>query len=115
MDRISRFMAVLRESAPIRFWAMVGAAIALTIFAGVLVWIIWRGGWPATQASRQIDILGKALWITLAMILIIVVSLTSQTFRARGLGGSIDISGTDENETVPKTTTTTTTETKTNV
>jgi hypothetical protein len=107
-----RFLAMLRQTAPIRFWAMVGAAVAMTIFAAVLVWIIWRGGWPVVQAARQLDILGKALWITLAMVLIIVVSLTNQKFSARGLGGSLDLSGQDEAQPAATVTTTTTTKTE---
>lgn len=96
IDAATRFIAMLRTGAPIRFWAMVGAAVAMTIFAAALVWIVWRGGWPPAQASRQLDILGKSLWLALVMILVIVVSLTNQKFSAKGLGGSIDLSGQDE-------------------
>lgn len=80
----------------VRFWAMVGAAIALTAFAGGLVWVIWHGGWPLNQAGRQLDILGKALWIMLVMILIIVVALTGQKLSAKGFNSSIDISSDGE-------------------
>lgn len=113
IDAATRFIAMLRTGAPIRFWAMVGASIALTGIVCWFVWIIAYGPWPLAQAARRLDILGKALWINLAMIGVIVVSLSNQKFSAKGLGGSVDIAGQDDPPDPPqKVVTTTTTEVK---
>lgn len=93
-----RTLACYLAAPGVRFWAMVGAAISLNGFAGWLVWIIWHGGWPLSQAGRQLDILGKALWLTLGMILIIVVALTDKIVRAVGFNSSIDIGRSDSPE-----------------
>lgn len=79
-------------AAPVRFWAMVGAAIALTALAAVLIWIVWAGGWH-NQQPRQLDILGKALWLDLGMLGLIVLALTMQHLSAKGAWGSVDVGG----------------------
>jgi hypothetical protein len=46
--------------------ASFGGAVVFTIGAGILVWIIWKGGWsPDTQAKR-LDLLGWAMVLLLA-------------------------------------------------
>lgn len=88
-----RIWKSLLAAASIRFWAMAGSVVTLTVFAAWLVWIIWRGGWPDAEAGRQLDILGWALWIMLAAIGAIVAALTGQHIEVRGVLGSIDVSG----------------------
>lgn len=109
---LSRFFATLRETAPIRFWALVGASVVLTVIAAWLVCIIAYGPWPAAQSARRLDILGKALWFDMFMVLVVVASLTLSKVSAKLFGGSFDI-GHDGDEPEPKkVTTTTTTEVK---
>lgn len=83
-----RFLKSLNEIASIRTWAMFLAGPPMLLFAGWLVWIVWHGGWPPAQAARQLDILGKALWITLALLAVIIVSLAAAKVRGTGLGGT---------------------------
>lgn len=90
------FLTMLRQAGPIRFWAMCGGAVVLTLYSVWTVYILVYHIWPDAhaEASRIIDILGKSNWIALAAIIVIVVSLSNQKLSARGLGGtSIDISG----------------------
>lgn len=88
-----RIWKALLAAASIRFWIMAGAAMALTFFAAWLVWIVWRGGWPAAQAGRQLDILGRALWIVLAAAWAIVAVLAGKRIEVRGVLGSLDVGG----------------------
>ena len=42
-------------------WALVLAGPALSVLACWLIWIVWRGGWPADRAEQQLNFLGTAL------------------------------------------------------
>lgn len=113
MRWLGRFLATIREHAPIRFWALVGASIVLTFMAAWLVCIIAYGDWPGMQAARRLDILGKALWFTLFMVLVVVASLTLSKVSAKLFGGSFDIGHDDEaDDGEPAKTVTTTTKTE---
>lgn len=109
-----RILRSLNEIASIRTWAMFMSGPPLLVFSGWLVWIVAFGGWPQNQASRQLDILGKALWISLCINAIVVVSLAAAKVRAQGLGGtSLDIqSGDNDGRPQPSVVTTTKTEVK---
>lgn len=108
------FLDRLNRIASIRTWAMFMAGPFLLLFAVWLVFLI-RNGWPLNQASRQLDILGKALWIVLATNAVIIVALAAARVRAGGPGGSsIEISSDGEppRPSQPAVRTTTTTEVK---
>lgn len=95
---IGRIWTGLTAAAPIRLWALLGAGPPLTAAAAALVWIVWRGGWPAALAAKQLEILGFALYGALTLIGVIVVSLASVKVRAQGVGGtSLEIDS-DERE-----------------
>ena len=81
-------------SAPVRLWALILAGPPLTLFAAGLVWIIWKGPWPAALADMQLTILGRALLISLALIGVIVVALAAVKVKATGVGGtSLEVDG----------------------
>lgn len=93
----------LLAAAPVRLWAMIGAGPGLTAFAAALVWIVWRGPWPAGLAAQQLTILGWALWIVLAVIAVIIVALASARVKAAGPGGaSLEIDGGEEPAAAPQ-------------
>lgn len=91
----------LLAAASIRFWVMVGAAMALTVFAAWLVWIIAWHWAPLVEAGRRIDILGRALWIVLGGLVLIVIALTGKRVEASGAWGRLDVS--DDPPTIIKT------------
>lgn len=62
-------------------YCLIGGGMALTAFAAVLVWIIWKGGWPLESFGQRLDILGLALLTTLGG------AITSLIFI--GIGGPI--------------------------
>ena len=70
----------------LKFWALLGAAVMMTIGSGILVWIVYRGGWPVTLREKQLDILGMSLFLLLAGILVVVVTLASARLTAQGPG-----------------------------
>jgi len=45
--------------------ASFGGAIAFTVFAAALVWIVWRGDWSKATEFKRLEILGTALFIVL--------------------------------------------------
>ncbi len=112
MKWLSRFFATLREAAPIRFWALVGASITLTVIAAWIIAIIAYGHWAAAQDARRLDILGKALWFDLFMVLVVVASLTLSKVSAKLFGGSFDIGHDGEDVPDPPKTVITTTKTE---
>lgn len=51
--------------------ASFGGSVVMTVGAGVLVWIIWKGGWTLPTEGKRLDLLG---W---AMILMVCGSISS--------------------------------------
>jgi hypothetical protein len=113
-----RMFRSLNEIASIRTWAMFLSGPPLLAFSAWLVWIVAFAGWPSAQASRQLDILGKGLWISLCLLGVVVVALAAAKVRAQGFGGTaLDIqSGDNDGRQAPReppaVVTTTTTEVK---
>lgn len=106
-------LAALNHIATIRTWAMFMAGPFLLLFAAWLVWIVAFAGWPNSQAPRQLDILGKALWIVLVLNGVIIVALASAKVLAKSGGSSVEISSdTEHHEPPAQVVTTTTTEVK---
>lgn len=93
--------------------SIIGAA-SLTFFAGGLVWIIWRGGWPASTDGARIDLLGRAMMLSLGGSLLVLVSLGLAINRREIRVGrdGVEISGGDGDPPppAPAPTVTTTTE-----
>lgn len=111
---IGRIWRTLLAAASIRFWAMVGASMALTIFAAWLVWLVAYRWAPLIEAGRRIDILGKALWIVLGGVIAVVFGLIGKHVEVSGIWGRLNVSGDDPVQPpAPATVTTTTTKTET--
>lgn len=90
------FPAMLR-AAPVRLWALILAGPPLTLFAAGLAGIVWKGPWPTTLAGMQLTILGRALFIALALVGVIVVALASVKVKATGLAGTgFEVEGDNE-------------------
>lgn len=79
--------------------ASVGGSATLTGLAAWLVWILWRGGWPDRTADVRIDILGRALLATLAIIGIVLVGLgmaiNRRSVKGKMLGAEFEAEGGD--------------------
>lgn len=82
--------------------ASIAGAAALTGLVGWLVWILWRGGWGDGTEGARIDALATALYGTLAIVGVVLVSLGLAINRrvVRGSIGaaSFEASGGDEEE-----------------
>jgi hypothetical protein len=55
--------------AHIALMASILGAVALTAFSISLVYIMWRGGWPIETSEMRIEILGKALILSLVVLI----------------------------------------------
>lgn len=75
------------ESAPVRLWALILAGPPLTAVACWLIWIVWRGPWPAGSAQQQLSILGWGLMGAMSLVGIIVIALASVKVKGAGPGG----------------------------
>lgn len=107
---IARIWKALLAASPPRFWAQVGAAQALTLFAAGIVWIIWKGPWTLAVEGARVDALARICLAVLFLVLVAVAAITELKFGLRGGkdGFSADVERDDE----PKATVTTTTTTE---
>jgi hypothetical protein len=96
---IAKIWNGLLKAAPLRLWAIIGAAVVLTVFGSGLVWIVWQGPWDASQQAVQLNILGWGLWLTLGMIGIIVASIAAVDVKIKGPGDtSFEVNGDKDDE-----------------
>lgn len=85
------------RAAPLRVWAMIGAAPALTLAAVGQTFIVWRGPWPESLARQQLEIIGWAHLIVLTLIGVIIAALAAVRVKAAGPGGlSLELEGDDD-------------------
>lgn len=109
---IGRFWRTLLAAASVRFWAMVGGAMALTVDG---VWVTWIVAyhWPiGREDALRIKVLAVALFILLVGVILVVIALTGKRVEASGAWGRLDVSGGEETPPTVTTTITTKTETK---
>lgn len=55
--------------------ASIFGSIAMTAFSACLVYIMWKGGWPIETAESRVEVLSKALMLSLAGSLIVLTTL----------------------------------------
>lgn len=107
---IARIWKAFLAASPPRFWAQVGAAQALTLFAAGIVIILWRGPWTLAVEAARVDALARICLAVLFLVLVALAAITELKFGLRGGkdGFSADVERDDE----PKATVTTTTTTE---
>jgi len=106
-----KIWAAMLAAGSLRFWAQIGAGMALTmVFVGYGL-VIWRGPWAATRQQQQLDLLGQGQIAAALMVLVALVCITGMKLglSAGKDGVKADVERDDEPPTV---TTTTTTEVK---
>ena len=84
---IGRIWKAMIAAAPPRFWAQVGAGIALTTFAAGVVLILWMGPWSAVVERARVDALAR---ICLAVLFLVLVALAAITELRFGINASRD-------------------------
>lgn len=76
-----------------------GAGIALTIVSVWLAWNVLHAPWPATLAAARLNIIGGALYATLALIALVLTGLSMtvalRQVSARFMGADFSASGGD--------------------
>jgi len=105
---IGRVWAAMLAAGSLRFWAQIGAGMALTlVFVGYGV-VIWRGPWAVTRQQQQLDLLGQGQIAAALMVLVALVCITGMKLglSAGKDGVKADVERDDEPPTVTTTTTT---------
>ena len=83
-------------------WLRALAPLPISAACVALVWIIWRGGWPDSAAELQLQILGTALYILLAILGLWQTFKEIKSITANTAAGGISINS-DDNQEVEKT------------
>lgn len=55
--------------------ASIFGSVAFTLFSAAMVYILWKGGWAEDTAVQRLDYLGKALMLSLAGSLLVLITL----------------------------------------
>jgi hypothetical protein len=109
-----RIWAAMMAAAAPRFWAQVGAGMAMTVVLVGYGLVIWLGPWPVTLACKQLDLLGQGQLMAGFLVLVALVCITGMKvgFSGGREGFHADLDQPDEPPSPPpaKITTTTTTE-----
>lgn len=96
-ELVSRVWTACLLVEPLRMWILILAGPVLTGCAAVLVYIVWQGGWPDSLRDKQLNIIGIALFATLALIALVFTKIAGMKATARGpLGTELALDGTDE-------------------
>lgn len=91
---IARIWRALLAAAPVKIWAQIGAAMALTlVFVGYGL-VIWRGPWEVARQAQQIDWLGYGMMAAAILVLVALAAITGLNVNIHGgkdgLHASID-------------------------
>lgn len=87
---------------PLRMWVLILAGPVLTLCAATLVYIVWKGGWPLSLRDKQLNIIGIALFATLALLALIFTKIAGMKATASGpLGTKLELDGTDDEDERP--------------
>jgi hypothetical protein len=93
--------------------ASIFGSIAMTCFSGMLVYIMWKGGWPVETAEARVHVLGKALMLSLTGSLVVLTTLgfaiNRRTIKVGRDGFEASGGGDDDTPAPPPVVTTTTT------
>jgi len=101
--------AVLR-AAPVKIWAQIGAAMALTVLMAGYGLVIWLGPWAEERQSQQLNALFWGMETSALLVLVALAALTGLNVNLRGGkdGVSASIDQDDQPAAVVETVTTTT-------
>ena len=93
--------------AHIALLASILGAIAFTSFSAFLVYIMWQGGWPVETSADRIETLSKALMLSLAGSLVVLISLGFAVNRrtVKISKDGLEASGGEDDEPQPPTST----------
>jgi hypothetical protein len=109
---IGRIWSAMMLAGSARFWAQVGAGVALSGLLMGYGLVIWLGPWPATSAGKQLDLLGQGQLIAGFLVLVALACITGTkvNFNASRSGVSANVDGDDEPQSTTVETTVTVTE-----
>lgn len=94
MSFVGKFWRALLAAAPVKVWAQIGAAMALTfVFVGYGA-VIWKGPWAPAYQGQQINWLGYGMMAAAVLVLVALAAITGLNVNLHGgkdgLHASID-------------------------
>lgn len=84
MNLIGNVWRALLSAAPVKVWAQIGAAMALTfVFVGYGA-VIWRGPWAPAYQGQQINWLGYGMMAAAGLVLVALAAITGLNVNVHG-------------------------------
>lgn len=71
-------------AAPVKVWAQIGAAMALTVVMVGFGLVIWKGPWLEAHQKTQLDWLGYGMITTALLVLVALAAITGLNVNVRG-------------------------------
>lgn len=106
---IASIWRAMLAAAPVKIWAQIGGAMALTLVMVGFGLVIWLGPWLPARQAQQIDWLGYGMVSAALLTLVALAAITGLSINFKG--GKDGVSGSiDQDEPAAVVTTTTTTE-----
>ncbi|MET3527278.1 hypothetical protein [Phenylobacterium koreense] len=84
---IVRAWRAVLAAAPVKIWAQIGAAVALTMVLVAGAWVIWKGPWAAVYQGKQLDAL---FYLLVGVELLMMVALAAITGLSVNVHGGRD-------------------------
>lgn len=97
---MARVWHAMLKAAGLRTWSLIGAMVAMTLFAAWLCFVVWRGPWIEARQPQQLDILGWSLWGALIIIALGFISLTGLGVAASINKGGVSLNVGDDDHPV---------------
>lgn len=84
MNTVGKVWRALLAAAPVKIWAQIGAAMALTlVFVGYGL-VIWRGPWEVAHQAQQLDWLGYGMIAAALLVLVALAAMTGLNVNLHG-------------------------------
>lgn len=84
MNLIGNVWRALLSAAPVKVWAQIGAAMALTfVFVGYGA-VIWKGPWAPAYQGQQINWLGYGMMAAAGLVLVALAAITGLNVNVHG-------------------------------
>lgn len=96
-----RAWAAALKAAPLRQWWQAGGQMAMTVFAGAVVAILWLGPWSLAVEGKRVDWLGVVAVSALFIVLVYGVAMNDLRLNMRAGRGGIEANMSGEDDPAP--------------
>jgi hypothetical protein len=78
---------LVSKVAPISTWALFGAGIALSIMLGLMVLLLWLGGWSFASEHERLEYIGVIAILLAIDLAVVIAALAKARVSGHGPGG----------------------------